>query len=153
MLAYSTIAHVGLFLVAAGVLDADGTAGAALYVAGHAGVKGALFLLAGSVLTRYRSVDELHLHGRGHGSPITLRWMFVLAGLALAGVPAFGTGLGKAVGEDAVAHAGYGWGAALFVVVSAATGGAVLQATGRIFFALGPVPSEDEQDRTTGDEE
>ncbi|HKN98114.1 MAG TPA: proton-conducting transporter membrane subunit, partial [Pseudonocardiaceae bacterium] len=38
LLAYSTIAHVGLFVVAAATLTDEGTAGAALYVAGHAGV-------------------------------------------------------------------------------------------------------------------
>src|SRR3954468_21678876 len=62
LLAYSTIAHVGLFLIAAGCLTDEGTAGAAIYVAGHAGVKCALFLLAGVLLNRYRSVDEADLH-------------------------------------------------------------------------------------------
>src|SRR6185312_7345643 len=52
LLAYSTIAHVGLFLAALGTLNGPGTTGAAVYVVGHAGVKGALFLLAGVVLNR-----------------------------------------------------------------------------------------------------
>jgi multicomponent Na+:H+ antiporter subunit D len=147
MLAFSTIAHVGLFLAAFGALDAEGTAGAALYAAGHAGVKGALFLIAGSILNRYGSVDEIDLHGRGRRAEV-LAWSMVLAGLALAGLPPFGVGLGKAVAEEAVAHAGAPWAPALFVLVSALTGATVLRAAGRIYFGIGRQP-----DKATGSEE
>ncbi|HET6794480.1 MAG TPA: complex I subunit 5 family protein [Acidimicrobiales bacterium] len=157
MLAYSTIAHVGLFLMAVATLTADGTAGAAVYVVGHAGIKAALFLLAGVALNRYGSVDEHHLFGRGRRSrPVGV--LFVLGGLALAGLPPFGTGLGKAMAEEAVSKAGYGWGPALFVVVSAVTGAAVIRAGLRVWFAVGPAPTADEDapgggGRTTGEEE
>ncbi|HMC70064.1 MAG TPA: complex I subunit 5 family protein, partial [Mycobacteriales bacterium] len=153
LLAYSTIAHVGLFLVAAGCLSDPGTAGAALYVAGHAGVKCALFLLAGTMLNRYGSVDEIDLFGRGVDARI-MRWLFVVAGLALAGLPPFGTGLGKAVSEEAASHAGYGWAQVLFVAVSAATGAAVLRATGRVYFGLGErPPAHLRHEETSGSEE
>jgi multicomponent Na+:H+ antiporter subunit D len=141
LLAYSTIAHVGLFLTALGVLDGPGTAGAAVYVLGHAGVKGALFLLAGIVFNRYGSVDEVALHGRGRRAWL-LPWFFGAAGLALAGLPPFGTGLGKAVGEEALGAAGYWFGPVLFVAVSAVTGAAVLRAGARIWRGWGPVPEE-----------
>jgi len=136
LLAYSTIAHVGLFLVGMALLNEDGTAGVAAYVAGHAGVKGALFLLAGFPLNRYGSVDEHALRGRGRGDWL-VGALFGVAALALAGLPPFGTALGKAITEDAVARAGYWWGPALFVVVSAATGGAVLRAVARIYLGVG----------------
>jgi multicomponent Na+:H+ antiporter subunit D len=154
LLAFSTIAHVGLFLVAAGCLTTAGTAGAALYVVGHAGVKCALFLLAGFVLNHFGSVDELDLHGRGRDARV-LPWLFVLGGLALAGLPPFGTGLGKAVSEEAGAAAGYPWIPVLFVAVSAITGGAVLRATGRIYFGLGTPPRRrgPAAGETTGSEE
>jgi multicomponent Na+:H+ antiporter subunit D len=152
LLAYSTIAHVGLFLAAAGVLDPPGTTGAAVYVLGHAGMKGALFLLAGVVLNRYGGVDELTLHGRGRDARV-LPWLFLAAGLALAGLPPFGTGLGKAIGEEALAASGYWFGPVLFVVVSAVTGAAVLRAGARIYRGLGPVPRDDSADETTGDQE
>jgi multicomponent Na+:H+ antiporter subunit D len=142
LLAYSTIAHVGLFLTATGVLDPAGTAGAALYVLGHAGVKGALFLLAGTVLNRYGSVDEVRLHGRGRDARY-MPWLWLAAGLGLAGLPPFGTGLGKAVGEEAMTAAGLPFGPVLFVAVSALTGAAVLRAGGRIYRGLGPRPGED----------
>jgi multicomponent Na+:H+ antiporter subunit D len=154
LLAFSTVAHVGLFLVAAGCLTTAGTAGAALYVAGHAGVKCALFLLAGFVLNHYGSVDELDLHGRGRNARV-LPWLFLVAGLALAGLPPFGTGLGKAVSEEAGTAAGYPWIPALFIVVSAVTGGAALRATGRIYFGLGTPPKKGRgaDDETSGSRE
>jgi multicomponent Na+:H+ antiporter subunit D len=152
LLAMSTIAHVGMFMAAAATLDGPGTTGSALYVLGHAGVKGALFLIAGTVLNRYGSVDEITLHGRGRDARV-MPWLFVLGGLALSGLPPFGTGLGKAIGEEALSTAGYWWGPVLFVAVSALTGGAVLRAGARIYFGLGPLPEDDSSEETTGDEE
>ena len=151
LLAFSTVAHVGLFVCSAAVADPAGTTGAAVYIAGQAGAKGALFLLAGLILNTYGSVDELTLHGRGRGAwlPATL---FLIGGLALSGLPPFGTALGKAVGEDALRVGGFGFGPALFVAVSALTGGAVLRAGGRIFLGLGTLPRE-HGDGTTGDGE
>jgi multicomponent Na+:H+ antiporter subunit D len=153
LLAYSTIAHVGLFLMGFALLDTDGTAGAALYVIGHAGVKAALFLLVGVVLNQYGTVDELQLHGRGKGARL-MPALFVVGALALAGLPPFGTGLGKSVLEDALSKAGHPWGPALIVLVSAATGGAILRAALRIYFGLGPAPDDAAAEgETTGDEE
>jgi multicomponent Na+:H+ antiporter subunit D len=152
LLAYSTIAHVGMFLAAAGTLEAPGTTGTAVYVLGHAGVKGALFLLAGTILNRYGSVDEITLHGRGRDARV-MPWLFLLGGLALSGLPPFGTALGKAIGEESLSTAGYWFGPVLFVAVSALTGGAVLRAGARIYFGLGPVPEDDSTDQTTGNEE
>jgi multicomponent Na+:H+ antiporter subunit D len=47
-------------------------------------------------------------------------------GLAVAGLPLFGTGVGKGVIEDAARAAGYGWVIPVLVVASALTGAAVL---------------------------
>ncbi|MCE0763807.1 complex I subunit 5 family protein [Pseudonocardia kujensis] len=150
LLAYSTIAHVGLFVAAFGTLDPAGTAGGALYVAGHAAVKSALFLVAGSILDRYGSVDEIDLHGAGRRARL-LPWLMLLAGFALAGLPPFGAGLGKAVAEEAVAEAGAPWAPVLFVLVSAVTGAAVLRAACRIYFGLGSRPDKDTaREDTTG---
>src|SRR6266511_1508282 len=64
LLAFSTISHSGLFLVGLGLFEHVGTAGVALYVVGHGLVKGSLFMCAGIVLHRLRSVDEEQLRGR-----------------------------------------------------------------------------------------
>jgi multicomponent Na+:H+ antiporter subunit D len=141
LLAYSTIGHVGLFLLALGCLTPAGTAGAAIYIAGHAGVKAALFLLGGVMLARYGSVDEIGLYGRGRDTRI-VKWLVVAGGLGLACLPPFGTALGKSISEDAGTSAGYAWIPAVFVLVSAMTGGAVLRVAGRVYFGLGPRPEE-----------
>ncbi|MCX5195430.1 complex I subunit 5 family protein [Streptomyces sp. NBC_00249] len=141
MLAFSTIGHAGLFLVGIALLTPEGLTGTAVYVAGHGCVKAALFGLSGVLLAQYGSVDEHGLYGRARGHR-TVGALFVLGALVLAGLPPFGSGLGKALGEeDSGALA-----AALYVVTSAVTGGAVLRAGARIFWGAGPRPAERPQD-------
>ncbi|MGW2422763.1 complex I subunit 5 family protein [Streptomyces sp. NPDC001709] len=149
LLAYSTIAHTGLFLVGLGVLTPEGDDGVALYILGHAGVKAALFACAGVLLDRYGCVDEHALHGRARELRATAV-MFAVGALGLAGLPPFGTALGKAVTEEAV-------GAPLtvvYVAASAITAGAVLRVTARVFLGLGPRPEDADSDlETSGSEE
>ena len=148
LLAYSTVAHMGLFVIGIGSLTPEADDGVALYILGHAGVKAALFACTGILLDRYGSVDEHVLHGRAR--PLRgVAALFVAGGLALAGLPPFGTGLGKAVSEEALG----GLLTVLFVAVSAATGGAVLRVAARVFFGLGPIPPDDSSYETTGTEE
>ncbi|QKZ16726.1 complex I subunit 5 family protein [Streptomyces chartreusis] len=145
LLAYSTVAHTGLFLIGIGVLSPEADDGVALYILGHAGVKAALFACTGILLDRYGNVDEHALHGRARelrGVAV----MYAVGGLALAGLPPFGTGLGKAVTEKAVG----GPLIALYVLASAVTAGAVLRVAARVFLGLGPAPEDDTEYETTG---
>ncbi|MEV6939495.1 proton-conducting transporter membrane subunit, partial [Streptomyces sp. NPDC051132] len=137
LLACSTVAHTGLFLVGLGVLTPEGDDGVALYLLGHAGVKAALFACAGVLLDRFGSVDEHELHGRGRSLPAT-GVMFAVGALGLAGLPPFGTGLGKAVGEEAAG----GPLTVVYVAASAITAGAVLRVAARVFLGLGPPPGD-----------
>ncbi len=149
LLAFSTVGHVGLFLVGVALLTPEGAAGTLLYVAGHAGAKAALFGLTGVLLDRYGSVDEDGLHGRARELPV-VGALFALAGLVLAGLPPFGIALGKAVEEHA-AQQRAGWLPVVFVLVSAVTGGAVLRAAGHVFAGAGPERHADRPGaRTTG---
>src|SRR4051794_31516265 len=100
MLAFATVAHGGLFLVGVGAVSADGLAGTTVDAFGHAGVEGALFLLVGILLHRYASVSEPVLHGRARHLQFT-GVLVVVGGLGLAGLPPFGTGLGKSITEHA----------------------------------------------------
>jgi multicomponent Na+:H+ antiporter subunit D len=149
LLAYSTVSHTGLFLMALGVLTPEGDDGAALYVLGHAGVKAALFACAGVLLDRYGCLDEHTLHGRARelrGTGV----LFAVGALALAGLPPFGTGLGKAVSEEAVG----GPLSVVYVAASALTAGAVLRVAARVFLGLGPQPEEAGSElETSGSEE
>lgn len=148
MLAYATVAHTGLFLVGLGLLEPRAAAGVALYVLGHAGAKAALFACAGILLDRHGSIDEHGPHGKARGSPL-VAGMFAVGGLALAGMPPFGTGLGKAAVEETAGA----FLSALFVLVSATTGAAVLRVTARVFFGFGPRPSRTRAGETTGEGE
>jgi multicomponent Na+:H+ antiporter subunit D len=144
-LAYSTVAHTGLFLIGIGLLTPEGDDGIALYLLGHAGVKAALFACTGILLDRFGSVDEYALHGRAR--PLRgVAAMYAVGALGLAGLPPFGTGLGKAVTEEAAG----GPLTVVFVLVSAVTGAAVLRVTARVFLGLGPRPEEDTAYETTG---
>ena len=93
LLAFSTISHAGMFLTGIALLTPLGLAGSAVYVAGHALVKAALFLCVGIVLHRLGSVNETWLHGRGRRLRVT-GVVFTVAGLGLADMPPFALLLG-----------------------------------------------------------
>jgi len=142
LLAFSTISHGGMFLAGIALLTPLGLAGAALYVAGHALVKAALFLCVGIVLHRLGSVNETWLHGRGR----RLRYtgvIFTLAAFGLSDLPPFATFLGKGWIEDSGTTRGMAWIIAAFVASSVLVGGAVLRVAGGVFYGLGDPPSED----------
>jgi multicomponent Na+:H+ antiporter subunit D len=138
MLAFSTISHAGLLLAGFALLTPLGLTGAAVYVIGHALVKGALFLCAGIILHRLRSVNEPHLHGRGRSLRIT-GLVFTLAGLGLSGLPPFATYLGTGWICDGAS----GWIVAILIACTILTGGAVLRVAGGVFYGLGDPPGED----------
>jgi multicomponent Na+:H+ antiporter subunit D len=143
LLAFSTISHAGMFLAGFALLTPLGLAGAALAVAGHAFVKGALFLGAGIVLHRLHSVNESWLHGRGRHLRVT-GVAFTLAALGLADLPPFGTFLGKGwITDSADSVAGGPWLAAVFCACTVLTAGAVLRFAGGVFYGLGDPPGED----------
>jgi multicomponent Na+:H+ antiporter subunit D len=152
LLAFSTISHAGMFLTGFAVLTPLGLAGAAVYVAGHALVKAALFLCVGIVLHRLGSVNETWLHGRGRA----LRWtgvVFTLAALGLADLPPFATFLGKGWTEASGAARGLDWITAVLVASSILVGGAVLRVAGGVFYGLGDPPSEDLEEAEESSEE
>src|SRR5919198_428473 len=126
---------VVIALVGIGLMSDTGLAGAGLYVAGHGMVKAGLFVLVGVLLHRRASVDEEHLRGQGRGMWL-IGALFTLGGLGLAGLPPFGTSLGKSLIEEAGHH--YAWLPWLFGFAGVLTGGAVLRAAGRVFLGWGP---------------
>jgi multicomponent Na+:H+ antiporter subunit D len=145
LLAFSTISHVGLALCGVGLLDPKALGGVATYIAIHGLTKGALFMLVGVLLHRFGTVDEFDLHGRGRDMR-TVGVFFALGGVLLAGLPPLALFRGKAMIEGVASSLGYGWLTIVFVIVSAATGGAVLRVAGRVFLGWGasegPDPSQ-----------
>jgi multicomponent Na+:H+ antiporter subunit D len=151
LLAYSTISHIGIFVIGVGLLTGDALAGVALYVLAHGLAKAALFLLTGIVLGQIGSVDELRLRGAGRALPITGA-LFAVGGFVLTGPPLLGVFLGKSLLDEAAVNQHLWWLAAVGIVASALTAGAVLRAAGRVFLGLGveadrllsPEPEEEE---------
>jgi multicomponent Na+:H+ antiporter subunit D len=136
MLAFATIAYVGLFLIGLGLLTPVGVAGAAIYVVADGFGKAALFGAVAIVQHRRRRVSERRLWGRGRGLPYT-GLLFVLGALSFAAVPPFGTFFGKSLIEDELIKEGYGGVIAVLILASALTSGAVLRAAGRVFLGWG----------------
>jgi multicomponent Na+:H+ antiporter subunit D len=151
MLAYATVSHVGLTLAGFALLGPVGAAGAVLYLVADGLVKGSLFISVGIVEHHLHEVDERRLQGRGRHMPWAAALM-VAGALGLAGVPPFGTFLGKALMEEAALEAGAPWLIGLFVVVAALTSAALLRATGRVFLGLGPAgPGSAKPEARAGD--
>ncbi|TNC13029.1 NADH-quinone oxidoreductase subunit E [Methylobacterium terricola] len=135
LLAFSTIAHLGIMLTALAADTGTTRAGLLLYVVGHGLVKGALFMVAGTLLALRQSADEIVLYGRGRGLwPPALA--MGLGGLLLGGLP-----LGLMHGATGLMEHGAGpLVTAGTTLATALTGGAVLRAAARIFLRASGVP-------------
>jgi multicomponent Na+:H+ antiporter subunit D len=155
MLAFVTISQVGVFTCGIGLLTARGLAGTTLYVIGAGFVKAALFLAVGILVHRLGDGDELRLRGRGGGAPVAAIVFFGGAFL-VAGLPPFGSFLGWSLLVRSASDVGYDWLPPVLAIGSVLTGGALLRASGRMFFGWGdaedpllsvePPPNEDEGD-------
>jgi multicomponent Na+:H+ antiporter subunit D len=151
LLAFSTISHTGLFLVGIGLLGPAGLAAAGLFIACHGLVKGSLFMGAGIVGKRLGTVDTGDGFGKGR-ELVATRWLFACGALLLASLPPFGPFVGKALVEEAATRAGFWWTPYVFVVAGALTAGAILRATGQIFWGTGKVPSPEDGPEDASDE-
>jgi multicomponent Na+:H+ antiporter subunit A len=109
MLAYTTVASLGLLVMLTGVGTEKAIAGAVLYLFAHSLFKGALFMVAGNVDhgTGSRDVDRL---GGLYG---VMRWTGtagVLAAFSMAGFPLFLGFIGKEfLYEATLYHPGFKW--------------------------------------------
>lgn len=146
LLAFSGIAHVGLILVVLGVLEVEATAAGMLYLVAHGMVLAGLYGAVGLYIAHLGTADERALAGRCRRAPVP-GVLLIVGGLALAGLPPFGTWLGVAAASRALHHADLGWAAWLFHGVGALTGAAVLRAAGRTWLGLGPPASEELPER------
>jgi multicomponent Na+:H+ antiporter subunit D len=115
-----------------------GLAGTAIFIVADGLVKASLFVCVGILQHRRADANSLRTRGLGRGIPFT-GIVFLLAALGLAGMPGFGSFLGKTLIESAAAdHPGYGWVATLITVTECLVGAAVLAAGARAFLGWGP---------------
>jgi multicomponent K+:H+ antiporter subunit A len=86
VLAYSTISHLGLITMLAGLGSTLGVVAAIFHTINHATFKASLFMAAGAVDHETGTRDLRRLGGLRHVMPITAT-LAVIAGAAMAGVP------------------------------------------------------------------
>ena len=119
-LAFVMVSHTGIQLIGIACLSALGLAGWAMYAVADGLVKAALFGGVALLGAESPSTEEKRV---ASGIAVIL---VGAGGLAVTGLPVFGTGVGKAVIDDAARGAGYAWVIPVLVVASALTGAAVL---------------------------
>ncbi len=142
LLAFSTVSHMGVLLMALALMTPAGIAGFMAYLIGHGLVKAALFMVAGVVLARLGGIDEIALRGSGRALwPAGLA--AALGGLLLGGLPIGVMDAGTGLIDAAATQAGRSWIAVPLVLGTGLTGAAVLRAAGRIFAGLGSRPGEE----------
>ncbi len=147
LLAFSTVAHMGIVLIALAATRPAATAGLLLYLVAHGLVKASLFMIAGIFLAKFASADEITLYRRGRAVwPAGIA--MGLAGLLLGGAP-----VGLLHGATALATDGPMWLKAVAVISTALTGAAVLRAGLRIFARASGVPGPEGQAPTEREQE
>jgi hydrogenase-4 component F len=89
MLAYSSIEHIGILTLGAGIGGIAGT-GAMLHAVNHSLTKGMLFIISGQILYLYGTKKSSDVHNIIKTTPFTgIFWM--VGFLAITGAPPFGT--------------------------------------------------------------
>jgi hydrogenase-4 component F len=88
MLAYSSVEHMGILALAIG-LGGAGAFGAMLHAVNHSLTKGMLFLIAGNILSAYKTKSTADVSGVIRVLPIS-GVLWVAGFLAIAGSPPFG---------------------------------------------------------------
>ena len=89
LLAFSTSAQIGYILLGIGWNTPTALVAAILFAFNHAFIKSAMLMLYGVIGSRNQSktADFKHIVGMGHSLPAYVRWVYLLGGMALAGLP------------------------------------------------------------------
>ncbi len=142
MLAFSTISHAGLMLVALGVQGPMAVAAMLTYLLAHALIKSGLFFTTGIMLHRLRSISEMELFGTG----TRLKWTALLwfsGAVGLAAAPPFATTIAEAGVSKAAEQAGLPGLSVLFLFAGVLTSAAVIRVGAHVFLGWGSQPLTD----------
>ena len=90
LIAYTSVSHFGLITLGVFVMTSQGVAGATLYMVNHAFATGALFILAGFLISR-RGSDRIADYGGVQQVAPLLAGLFLIAGLAGLSLPGLST--------------------------------------------------------------
>ena len=88
MLAYSSVEHMGILSLGVGI-GGNGTFGAMLHAVNHSLTKAMLFLVAGNIVTAYRSKKTVEVSGMLRLTPVS-GGLWLMGFLAITGSPPFG---------------------------------------------------------------
>lgn len=115
MLAYSSVEHMGILLIALGV-GLEAARGGMLHLAGHSLVKAALFLLAGNILAKYSTKSSHDVTGMIRVLPVTgTLWMAGI--IAITGSPPFSLFISEFSVLQGLLHRGFFWPALLYLAL------------------------------------
>ncbi|MDO8531589.1 MAG: proton-conducting transporter membrane subunit [Dehalococcoidia bacterium] len=117
MLAYSSVEHMGILALGVGVGGAA-TFGAMLHAVNHSLTKGLLFLVAGNILTAYRTTSVRGVRGLLHALPVSGP-LWTIGFLAIVGMPPFGLFLSEFIILQAIFVQGHPLVAAAFLALLA----------------------------------
>lgn len=117
MLAYTTVASLGLLVMMIGVGTEMAILGAVLYLIAHSFFKGALFMVVGTVDHESGTRQINQLSGLKKAMPITA-FAAALAALSMCGLPPFLGFLAKETIYHSLSHGGvFEWGVAVVAIV------------------------------------
>ncbi len=142
MLAFSTICHAGIMLIAIALGGPLAFAASLVYVVAHAFVKGGLFLTSGILLHRLRVIGERSLFAKGKA----LRWtalLWFLGAMGLAAAPPFLLMTGEAGISKAAEEMGRSWVSWVCVLGGVLTSAAVMRIGMHTFLGWGTEPLTD----------
>lgn len=105
LLSYHIVSQVGYMVVAVGLGTAAGLAGATAHLTAHVLYKGLLFMMAGAIVIRVGESSLKRLGGLGRQMPVTFG-AFLVAALAISGVPPFSGFVSKGLVVKAAETAG-----------------------------------------------
>jgi len=86
MLAYSSVGQIGYIILGAALANQTAMTGSLLHILNHAIMKGALFLVVGTVVYKTGIEDISGLRGKGKEMPYSMA-AFTIAALSIIGVP------------------------------------------------------------------
>ncbi|WP_299816674.1 putative monovalent cation/H+ antiporter subunit A [uncultured Roseibium sp.] len=122
MLAYTTVASLGLLVMLTGTSHEKALEGAVLYLLAHSLFKGGLFMIAGTIDHEAGTRDVTKLGGLRSAMPITFA-AACLAALSMSGLPPF---IGF-IAKEVLYYGTWGWpGAGLVVTMTAVVGNALM---------------------------
>ena len=113
MLAYSSVEHMGILSLGAGLGGVAGM-GSLLHMVNHSFTKAMLFLLAGNILAAYRTKSTRQVRGLLQTLPLTGP-LWVAGFLAIAGSPPFGLFVSELIILKGALQGGHVWVAAAYL--------------------------------------